>query len=426
MFVRERRENGFMIFARSAFSRVCCDRVGFLPCFFLVFLVFLVSACSTDSVQITLTDRTGVQSDFTYLLYDSAGICDRGVVRFPVYGGQVRFSFDVREQSFVHLLSASPPWELLLLVSPGESIEVESHRERRVVHGSEESARLLALDEGLEAFRRRCKGLETLYSLAYLDSVPDARRGAILRMHARALDSMRDALRDFIVVRPYSKAALLALLAEYDSGQPFFPIHEYDSLFRYVQSKHEEVYASYFHLEPIGVALARLGREFLSDSLRGGLRIVGDSVPFSLEVFPSVESAELSAFVGTLLWVGVQMRGSEEVALLDSALRGFAGLPVRWVRFMASDGEVVSMEVSAGGVWDSFPLDGVNDALRKACAWLGLEVCPRSYVIDARGRIVLVDPSARDLRQMLRPYLPYWARPRRVMSSVEAAHGGAE
>ena len=92
------------------------------------------------------------------------------------------------------------------------------------------------------------------------------------------LQSARTYLTDFIRAEPYSKAALVALLAEYDTGKPVLPIAQYHEHFTHVVNNLSALY-------PQSQLVRRITQSL--DSLQLGLSLrlaasplrVGDTIP---------------------------------------------------------------------------------------------------------------------------------------------------
>lgn len=384
----------------------------------------LLSGCIEKThVQITIADGLHTQRHVAYILYHHDGQQEEGVLEFSRRNERQTFTLSVAEPSFVRLLSATPSWEMLLLVSPGERVVVELQEAGVTVCGSPESERIAALDGHLEAFRARCRHLESLYALAHLDSVPNARRGAILQMHRAAMDSMRKALLAFVEASPYSRAAPLALLAESEEGIPFFPIHEYDSLFLYLLERQQEVYETSAPVARIAMSLNRLGALPSQTPVLTRIRPAGDTVPPALLDGLIQDSILHEVLSGEAFWVGVHPEGNAQSTPIDSVMLRCADLPAGWLRFTASAGEVRWVDVSRNGQWHRTPLTRRAEALRGLFAWLGLEVCPTSYVINAQGVIIHANPPARELEKTLRTLMPKWRYTRRITPNGTEPHG---
>lgn len=399
---------------------------GGSPCGLVLILLaqMLLVACARPvGVEVSLSSADGVARMVGYRVLDGGDPVRGGSLVLGADGGRESFHVAVTEQTFVYLFTATPSWETLLLVSPGERVSVELHGGVATITGSAESERLLRLDGALLAFRSGWRQRQLRYERAYLSASPDSLRGVLLEEHREALDSMRGALLDFVYAVPYSKAALVALLAESGTGEPFFPVYEYDSLYCYLLDLQRDVYEPIAGEEALREVLGRLGRCAGPDALAAMPYGVGDTIAPGVYALGEVrDSVVRLAQVGELLWLASMGEVQTRDEALDGLVARVGGEPMQWVRLVEGVEGTVRLETADSGAWSTVDFATLQGDYRAAFASLGLWVTPRSYLVGRGGEVLLVNPSLEELEREVRRFYPrpFW-RPRPARPA-EVAH----
>ncbi len=324
------------------------------------------------------------QPDSVFILFPERAGSDTSHVLIAPSGSPTDVPIHLRGPELILVGRRGTPEPNVLLLNPKDRVQIEILSQGFNITGSEATRRILALRAYIKTLQHEMGVLASSYPTVNQRGTYDSVRALRIAQCDSLLQSARTYLTDFIRAEPYSKAALVALLAEYDAGKPVLPIAQYHEHFTHVVNNLSALY-------PQSQLVRRITQSL--DSLQLGLSLrlaasplrVGDTIP------------QLPSPLDSLL----QLPGAGSMLIVVQAMRSHVAPPRFYAQRLAPSQQLQLQAVvchvapSAPPTAYLYP-PGLTDSTRRELpsatagrlvSSLGIQALPVALLIDRQGVI---------------------------------------